>query len=435
MALTKAWTKLKYHAVQHALWHDPDPFKVVVAGRGSGKTEISRRFIVRMLPVIKPWEDPIYAYCLPTLPQAKRVAWEPLKKLVPAEWIKDISESDKVIETVFGSKLFLLGLDAPQRAEGVQWDGVIIDESSDVKPGTVDLSFLPALSHRNPFLWRIGVPKRYGIGGREFKKVYDEGLLPGQEYKTYTWPSSDIIPPAALERARKVLTTEDFEEQYGAAWKAAGGAIYYAFSDEPGGNVDGNITYNPDLPLIVGSDFNVNPMAWTLSQPVKVDGVEELHTVDELFIRNTNTPKTLDHLDEWAKKNGQPVKYAFIGDASARARKTSASSTDYLIIANDERFTPKKVLYPKANPPVTDRFASCNAMLCNAAGQRRAKIHPRCKYLIQDLKDSTYKEGTREPDKTGDVSHSTDGWGYVICRLYPIRLEHGGQGKLYTGSV
>src|SRR5262249_24890285 len=39
----------------------------------------------------------------------------------------------------------------------------------DIKPGTVDLTILPALTWRNGWLWRIGVPKRFGIGAKEFR--------------------------------------------------------------------------------------------------------------------------------------------------------------------------------------------------------------------------------------------------------------------------
>jgi hypothetical protein len=429
--LTEAWKPLNYHPVQSALWRDAERFKIALAGRGSGKSEVAKRYLVRNLPVTKPWSDPIYAYCLPTLPQAKRVAWEPLKKLIPAEWVKPngISETDKTIETVFGSKLFLLGLDSPQRAEGVQWDGVIIDESSDVKPGTVERSFLPALSHRNPFFWRIGVPKRFGIGAYEFKTAYEEGLKSGSEYKSYTWTSEEILPPEAITRAKKLLSVEDYREQYKASWEQAGGLIFYSFSDEA--NISGEAVYNPNLPLIVGSDFNVNPMAWVLCQ---IHG-NKLLVIDELFIRNTNTERTLDTLNNWVQKNGTPPSFIFCGDASGRARKTSASLTDYLLIRNDKRFEPKRVLYPKANPAVQDRFACCNAMLSNAAKEIRLLINPACKYLLNDLRNRAYKEGTREPDDFGDISHSSDALGYVVYRFFPIRIERKQEGSVFIDAA
>lgn len=413
--LTDAWTPLRYHPEQNRLWRTRYRFCAVTAGRGSGKTELSRRRVVRMLPVRKPWPDPIYFFALPTYSQAKRVAWEPIKRLIPPDWIKPggISETELTIETVFGSKLFLLGLDHPERAEGVQWDGGIIDESSDQKPGVFDRTFMPTFSHRNAWCWRIGVPKRFGRGAKEFKRYFDRGVEGDPNIASFHWRSADIIPAEQLEIARHSLSDVDFAEQYEASWEQAGGLIFHAF----GRHNIGPVYYRPDETIIVGSDFNVNPMAWTLSHKTE-DG--RLETFDEIFLRDTNTPATLDYL--W-RKYGPHHKagWVFCGDASGRSRKSSATTTDYLLIYNDSRFKQKRVIYPKSNPAMQDRFASCNALFRNAAGEVRATIDPRCKRTIEDLSDRAYKEGTREPDDAGDVSHCSDALGYVIHTFFPIK--------------
>ncbi len=126
--LTKAWTKLRYHAKQSAAWRSTKRFVNLACGRGSGKTELARRRIVAYLQVKKPWPDPIYFYALPTYQQAKRVAWKQIKALTPPEWTRHgklVNESDMTISTVFGSTLYVLGADKPMRAEEVQWDAVV----------------------------------------------------------------------------------------------------------------------------------------------------------------------------------------------------------------------------------------------------------------------------------------------------------------------
>jgi len=412
--LPDAWTPLRYHPEQTRLWKCKSRFTAVVAGRGSGKTELSRRRVVAMLAVRKPWPDPIYFFALPTYNQAKRVAWEPIKRLIPPSWIKPggISESDLVIETVFGSKLFLLGLDKPARVEGVQWDGGVIDESSDQRMGVFDRSFLPAFSHREAWCWRIGVPKRFGIGAREFKAFYDRGLTGKEpEIASFTWKSGDIIPAKALELARSTLSDVDFAEQYESSWEQAGGRIFHAFGDHN----KGPCSYDPERTIYVGSDFNVDPMAWTLSHirmgpRNRGDFVE---TFDEVFLRDSNTPATMSYL--WNKYGPHHrADWVFMGDASGRGRRTAATVTDYSIIRSDERFERKRVLYPKANPAVQDRFAVCNAAFRAASGVVRFRVDPRCTHLITDLENRSYKEGTREPDDVGDVSHSSDALGYIL---------------------
>ena len=412
MPLTKAWTKLRYHEQQSKAWRTDKRFVALACGRGSGKTELARRRIVRYLPVKKPWPDPLYFYALPTIAQAKKIAWKPLLALIPPEWIEDINRADLTITTKFGSELRLIGLDKPMRAEGVQYDGGVIDESSDVKPKTFETTFMPAFSHRKAWCWRIGVPKRFGIGAGEFKAFCKD---PGPEGIHFTWTSEDILDADAIALAKEMLTERDYNEQYLASWEKASGAIFYAFCEV--GNVSNQICYLPDLPICIGSDFNVDPMCWVIGH--RVDN--ELHIFDELVIRNTNTRETLDTL--FKKYGHHKSGFEFFGDASGSARKTAADTTDYLLIKNDNRFNPSAVYYPRKNPAIAARFASCNSLFLNAKGQRRFFVHPRCTNLIADLIARSYKQGTREPDDYGDIGHITDGLGYIIHRAFPIRLS------------
>lgn len=428
--ITSEWFSLRPHAVQSRLWRSKSRFKAVVAGRQSGKTMLARRYIVRMLPIIKPWSDPVYFYALPTRDQAKRIAWGKIKKLIPEDWLtKDsINETELKITTKFGSTLYVFGMDKPQRAEGLEYDGGIIDESSDHRPGVFDRTFLPAMSSRQGFCWRIGVPKRYGTGGPEFKAFFEKGLKgeclipddPTLRIESFTWPSEDIVDKAIIAFAKQELDSRDYSELYRASWEQATGLIFYAYDDLL--NVDDSIGWRRDLPITVSMDFNVNPMAWVIGQRVE-NG--ELNIFDELYLRNVSTQDALNEL--YKRYPTSKAGYEFFGDASARARKTAATSaamSDYIIIANDQRFKGSKIIFPKANPNVSDRFASCNAMFCNAIGKRRCKIHPRCKNLRLDLGRRVYVEGTREPDDSGDIGHITDALGYLIHRAFPLKIHN-----------
>jgi hypothetical protein len=420
--ITPAWFPLRYHPDQSKLWRSKSRFRAVAAGRRSGKTEICRRRVVRWLPVKKEWSDPLYFYALPTRDQAKRVAWPKIKALVPKHWIarNGISESELSIMTVFGSKLYVLGLDKPERAEGVGWDGGVVDESCDQKPGVFDRTLRPALSDRRGWCDRIGVPKRSGPGAHEFKLFWEKGL-PGDnkdpDIESFTWPSHTVLPAEEIEAAKRQLDEKDFNEQYNASWETIGGAVFYAFDEVL--NVSDQIGYREKLPLLVGCDFNVDPMAWTIGQAQ--DG--KLYIFDELFIRNTNTEAALREL---ARRYGTHKSgVIFYGDATGRARKTAASASDYIQIKNFKGIENSKIMFPDANPPRHDRFASCNAMFCNAAGERRCLIHPRCRNLIRDLTTRSFQPGTSEPDDHDDVSHASDALGYKIHWLFPLRVDRG----------
>lgn len=424
--LPNSWfeTNLKPHAQQSALWRCKARFVAVVAGRGSGKTMLARMRIVRMLPLKKPWSDPLYFYALPTVQMAKRIAWPKIKELIPREWVKDKNETEMRIDTVFGSTLYLFGMDKPARAEGSQYDFGVIDESSDHKPGVFNKTFLPALSHKKGVCWRIGVPKRYGPGAKDFKTFYEKGLRgecinnnPEMRIQSFTWQSKDLVDPDVLAFARANLEARDFNEQYDAKWEEVGGKIYYAYDDIL--NTD-EVVYRQELPIVVGSDFNVNPMSWVIGHRFK----NRIDIFDEIYLRNVSTQDALNEL--YRRYSSHRRGFEFFGDATGRARKTAASSaafSDYIQIKNDSRFRGSKIFYPKSNPYLTDRYASVNAMLCNANRERRLFVNPRCVNLRKDLDARVYIEGTREPDNSNpDAGHITDALGYIVHRAFPLTI-------------
>ena len=414
--LPERWYPLRYHAEQQRLWADPARFKFACAGRASGKTELAKRHMALALADHVPGcPRPLYFVAAPTHDQARRVWWDDLKALIPAEWVKNISETEGSIETIFGSTLYLTGLDKPHRVEGNQYAGGVVDECSDIRPGAFARSIRPALSTFKGWCWRIGVPKRYGIGAAEFREGWERarrGKLP--ESEAYWWSSSDILTPSEIEAAKIELSPDDYEEQYGAKWIDTQGVLFSGFSPAETVRPCG---YDPSARVFVSCDFNVNPMCWVLAHKYG----ERLEVFDELFLRNVNTTKTLDvlHGRYEAHRGG----WYFTGDATSRARKTSASQSDYLTIYNDQRFIEagRDVRMGSSNPSVVDRVAATNRLLCNAAGQRRLHVDPHCTHLIDDL-----RLRAEVHDANSDLTHSTDALGYLVWSLFPLRaaVEH-----------
>lgn len=413
----KVWPKLKYHEEQHKLWVSPKRFIYVPCGRQSGKTELALRRLIRYLPIKKKWPDPKYFYSGPTYGQAKRTAWQRLINLIPPHWIKDISRSELVIQTIFGSELYLLGLDKPQRAEGMIFDGGVIDECSDIKPKTFDLSILPTLVWRDGWTWFIGVPKRFGVGAVEYRERYEAAVAGTLEDSVgFNWPSEGIVPQEYLEMCRSRMDERDFDEQFNAKWINATGGVFHAFDKE--WNVRPTF-YDSTLPMIVAQDFNVNPMAWVLGH---IKG-ETLEVFDEIWLRDTNTPEAL--LELLNRYSGHKGGFLFYGDASSQGRRTSAYQTDYAHIANNGVLMRmgRSMHYDISNPPRADRFAETNARICDGNGNRWVYIDPKCEHLIYDLKTRTYKPGTREADDSDkDAGHPTDALGYLCHKRWPLRL-------------
>lgn len=421
MPLPLAHKTLRPHPVQSALYHDSVSgrvrFSLVVAGRGSGKTTIAKKRIVRALLSGNQGDE--FFYGLPTFEQARRVAWKDLKNLIPPQYKEYENDSNMRIRTTVGTELYVFGMQSPERVEGMQWAGCVLDEMSDQLPGMFDRSVRPALTEKKAWCWRIGVPKRFGIGAPEFQQAcLDAEAGKDPESKFYHWGSDTILDEQEIKSARNRLDGKDYEEQFGGQWVTVSGLVYHSFSDE---NAVPGIAYDPAKPLLIGSDFNVSPMAWTIAQPtVTIEQIpyKGIDVIDEIYHENANTLDTLRFLKQAYPEHSLPV--YFYGDATAKSRHTNASISDYEIIFGYNGFPLKQVNYPDSNPPVLDRIASVNAALRSADGTIRVRISPNCQHLIRDLKMQPWKVGTREPQKTDIIGHAVDALGYIVHSLIPM---------------
>lgn len=427
------WPQLKYHTKQQAAMRaitcGEYRFVNLPCGRGSGKTEISKRVLVLEAMKHQSGNDPRYFFAGPTLKHAWELAWDDLIQMIPQHMCRP-APSRNAMYLSSGARIVLVGLNDKKRAdiEGFQWDGGVIDESCDIFPGLFGRIVLPALSHKRGWCLRIGAPKRQGVGAREFRKACedaDAGLIP--DASTYAWESADILPADVLEQARSVMDHKDFEEQFRAKWQTAGGSVYYTFDEAVHVR---QCHYSPILPIVVGADFNISPMCWVIGQKTQAG----LQWFDELYLRDSRTQQTLDLLwDRWGTHSGG---WEFYGDASSRNRHTSASLSDYQTIALHPRFKAAgaKVYFPASNPAVADRVASVNALFRSASGDVRQHVDPRCKQLIAELQTLAYKANSNDIDDCSQtVGHITDALGYAVHYLYPLRLDDPlGTAAVYT---
>lgn len=417
--------KLRPHPLQSRAFYSEEKFVGLACGRGSGKSLIAKYRIIRALSETTGHKRPIYFYLLPTEAQAKRIAWVDLMSMIPKDWIKKINSTDKTIETHFGSVLYVLGGDKPQRLEGVQWDGGIVDEACDYRPGVWDLTLLPALTHRCRFCWRIGVPKRFGSSSDEYHTWFTKDAA---NKFCATWPSSDIVDKEILEGLKQELSASDYDEQFNATWVSARGGVFLEFSGNH--NVYDKCSYSSSRPVIVGCDFNVDPMSWTLAHKVG----DKIIVFDEIRISNTTTQRTLDELHRRYNTPSHRAGWIFTGDAASRQRRTNADVTDYMIINNDQRFENKSISFPSSNPSLVSRFATTNAALRSADGKRHVYIHPKAEGLIKDLKSLSYKPGTSIVDLSNKtLGHSSDSFGYLVMLARPLPFLQAAESKIYAG--
>lgn len=376
------------------------------AGRRSGKTELAKRKLVIALSKGKPWPDPRYFAAAPTRDQAKRIFWKDLKALIPRAWIKRVYETELCVTTKFGSELWVVGLDKPQRIEGTPWDGGVLDEYANMKETAWTENIRPALSDRYGWCWFIGVPEGFNHY-RDLADYAGSGVDP--DWGLYSWPSSDILPSGEVEAAKRTLDARTFRQEYEASFEGGGGRVYYAYSRDV--HEDPSISVDQGSPIIVSCDFNVELSVWAVLQ---TDGTR-VKVIDEIALRNTNTYEMCREL--LRRYGGHAQGISLYGDAAGSQRSTAGKS-DYAIIAG---MGLGRQRIKKANPPVRDRVNAVNSMLCNARGEARLFHHPRCSHLKRDFETVEWRDNGDIDKKDPERTHASDALGYFIESEFPLK--------------
>jgi len=180
------------------------------------------------------------------------------------------------------------------------------------------------------------------------------------------------------------------------------GMVYSRFSREQ------NVTnVMPEIglePLRIGIDFNIQ----NTNAVIGIVQNQKLLIFDEISgVHDT------DSLAQTIVSRYPMNKIYIYPDASGGNRSTNASQTDIEILAG-YGFSNQS---PRSNPPVRDRVASVQALLCNGKGESRLQIHASCRKLIESMELQSYNE-KGEPDKESGYDHMADALGYLIWREF-----------------
>ena len=312
-----------------------------------------------------------------------------------------------------GGIIYFRSLHDPESIQGIVASGAAVDEC-----GLISEDAWRTVQQRTSYKQGriLGCSTPYYPSGWYADCVNDAKINPNSDYDYFSWPSTanPTFPPEEFERARRELPPSLFAMRYLGEFGRPEGQVYSVFDDA---NIVEH-SYNPAVPLIVGCDFNVNPMAWVIAQSIN----GELHIIDEIALKYD--ARTIDALDELHRRYANHKgKLLFIGDASSKSRKTSAAITDYQQIEQDKRFLAmgRQINFPNANPNVVDRVNCVNGLMLNANGQRRLFVNRGCKQLLEDLRMVRYISGSRVIDKRVYDGHFADALGYICWSLFPIR--------------
>lgn len=414
------WYALKDHPVQLALVaavHGGIRFPLVPAGRRSGKTERFKRFLVKQANAVVGQ----YFAAAPTHAQAKKIFWDDLKAFtLSCLHPRKPSESDLIIYLPNGSEIHVIGLDKPQRIEGIPWKGGGIDEFADVKSDAWEANILPALNTVNPldpeyraWCWLLGVPDGlnhyYDLCMRAEAKA-------DPNFQVFHWKSAEILPEDVIVAMKHSMSAKQFKQEFEASFETAGGRIYEDYSKA--NHTDTRI--EPHEQLMWMHDQNFTPLSSAIG--VRRNG-NDLYLLDEIVLTSAVSKQSaLEFVEKFKDHRNKHV--LIYGDPAGQAGEKHGHASDYTDIegvlrANGWAFTRK---VKPAHPAIKDRQNAVRAKIKTADGSISLYVNPHtAPWSDKGLATVQLKEGsTFQEDQSNQYQHITTAIGYCVDAEWPI---------------
>jgi hypothetical protein len=142
---------------QWTVFNDAGRVRVLVAGRRFGKTYLA---LVELCQAA--WSPGRLAwYVAPTIKQAKRIAWNPLKEMTRQYWRSKPNETVLRIDLTSGGSICLRGADNYDSLRGAGLDFMILDEFASFERLVWPEVLRPMLADQQGCALFIGTPRGY----------------------------------------------------------------------------------------------------------------------------------------------------------------------------------------------------------------------------------------------------------------------------------
>lgn len=242
-------------------YHDTDKrYCLTVAHRRAGKTVARINKIIRKAFECE-LQSPRYGYLAPYYVQAKDIAWAYLKHYA-APLLSlggKVNESELSITLPHnGALIRLYGAENAERMRGLYFDGLAADEAQGIPPSVLTQIIYPALADRQGWLDLSGTPKGWGnLLGETYKVARSDPEWFVQVLKA---SETGILPADELERLRKAMPANEYEQEMECSFDAAITGAYYArelTQAEKEGRI-GRVPYDPMLKVNTAWDLGIS---------------------------------------------------------------------------------------------------------------------------------------------------------------------------------
>ena len=219
---------------QQEVFADETRFKVVAAGRRTGKSRLAAWMLIINALDSRPGQ---VFYVAPTQGQARDIMWQTLLEL-GAPVISGSHINNLQVKLINGATISLKGADRPETMRGVSLKFLVMDEYADMKPDVWEQILRPALADQKGHAMFIGTP----MGRNHFYDLYKYAeLSEDSTYAGYHFTSYDnpLLDPEEIDMAKKSMSSYAFRQEFMASFEARGSEMFredwVKFSEKPDG--------------------------------------------------------------------------------------------------------------------------------------------------------------------------------------------------------
>ena len=253
------------HPKQLELHNSTKRFRVGAFGRQSGKSTCAVNHLLKCA-----WENPItkYWFVSPTYSQARVMYRRLVGMLWPCrEILLKKNQSELRVKLSNLSDIRFVSGESLDNLRGETLNGAMIDEVRDQHRDLWPMVIRPMLSTTKGWAWFISTPNG-------FDHFYDLSLMAERDsdWATFHAPSTanPLFTADEFEAAKRSMSEAQFAQEILAEFRdLVSGKAYVSFGphnlrqDCPW--AEGR-RYAPFHSVVVGMDFNLSPMSWTLGQ-------------------------------------------------------------------------------------------------------------------------------------------------------------------------
>ena len=206
---------------QQEVFEDPTRFKVIAAGRRTGKSRLAAWCLI--LNALQATRGHVF-YVAPTQGQARDIMWQMLLELghpvIASSHVNNLQ-----IKLVNGATIALKGADRPETMRGVSLKFLVMDEYADMKPEVWEQILRPALADQKGHAMFIGTPmgRNHFYELYTYAKVADDPTFAGYHFTSYDNP---LLDPDEIKAAEKSMSTFSFRQEFMASFEAQGSELF-----------------------------------------------------------------------------------------------------------------------------------------------------------------------------------------------------------------